>query len=184
MTGVLILACWVFLVLYWTISARSVKPAAERQGWTGRLARTPALLGFLLLVVAWAYPFGIVMVRHTALSASLGVALCALGLFVSIWSRKTLGGDWSRDVELKQGHELVERGPYRFVRHPIYTGHLLMALGTAIAGGLLVAFVGLLLILAGFCIKLKQEESLLLKHFPDQYPAYKARVRALIPYVF
>ena len=46
------------------------------------------------------------------------------------------------DVELKQGHKLVERGPYRFMRHPIYTGHLLMGLGTAIASGLLVAFAG------------------------------------------
>jgi protein-S-isoprenylcysteine O-methyltransferase Ste14 len=78
----------------------------------------------------------------------------------------------------------VERGPYRFVRHPIYTSHLLMGLGTAIASGLLVAFAGLLLFIIGFWIKLKQEEGLLLRHFPDEYPAYKARVKALVPFVF
>jgi hypothetical protein len=65
-----------------------------------------------------------------------------LGLLVSVWSRRALGSESSRDVELKQGHKLVERGPYAPVRHPIYTGQLLMGLGTAIGSGLLVAFAG------------------------------------------
>jgi protein-S-isoprenylcysteine O-methyltransferase Ste14 len=183
MTGILILACWVLLMVYWRLSASSVKPAAERQTWSSRLARSPALLGFLLMIVAGVHPFGMVMIGQSALSASLGVAVCALGLFVSIWSRKTLGSNWSQDVELKHGHELVERGPYRYVRHPIYTGILLMALGTAIASGLLIEFLAFLCILVGFYIKLKQEETLLLTHFPDEYPAYKARVKAIVPFV-
>jgi protein-S-isoprenylcysteine O-methyltransferase Ste14 len=182
--GLLILACWVLLILYWNISARSSKPAAERQSWASRFARLPVWLGYILLVAAWVHPFGMVVIPHTVIAEYLGVAICAIGLFAVIWSRKTLGDDWSRDVELKQGHELVERGPYRFVRHPIYTSHLLMGLGTAIASGLLVAFVGLLLFFIGFWIKLKQKESLLLSHFPEEYPAYKARVKALVPFVF
>jgi hypothetical protein len=109
LAGLLILACWVLLALYWQISARSVKPAKVRLGWTGRLTRSPAVLGFMLLIVAGAHPFGMAVIRHSALSAWLGVAVCALGLFVSIWARKTLGSDWSQNVELKQGHELVER---------------------------------------------------------------------------
>jgi protein-S-isoprenylcysteine O-methyltransferase Ste14 len=59
-----------------------------------------------------------------------------------------------------------------------------MGLGTAIASGLLVAFAGLVFFCIGFWIKLKQEEGLLLRHFPDEYPAYKARVKALVPFVF
>jgi protein-S-isoprenylcysteine O-methyltransferase Ste14 len=69
------------------------------------------------------------------------------------------------------------------MRHPIYTGHLLMGLGTAIGSGLLVAFTGLALFVMGFWIKLTQEERLLVRAFPDEYPAYIASVRALIPYV-
>ena len=184
LTGLLILACWVFLTLYWRISARSVKPAAERRGWAGRLNRLPIWVGFLLLLAAWVHPFGIVWFGQTAVSSVAGVAICALGLLVAIWSRKTLGREWSMDVELKQGHTLIERGPYALMRHPIYTGHLLMALGTAIASGLLVAFAGLASIFIGFWIKLKQEERLLLHHFPDEYPAYRARVKALVPYLF
>ena len=182
--GLLIIACWVLLVLYWNISARSTKAAAERQSWAGRLARVPVWLGYILLGVAGAHPFGMVVVPHTVIAQYLGVAICALGLLAAIWSRRTLGDDWSRDVEIKQGHELVERGPYRLVRHPIYTSHLLMGLGTAIVSGLLVAFVGLLFFFLGFWIKLKQEENLLLRRFPDEYPAYKARVKALVPFVF
>ncbi len=181
--GLSILACWVFLVLYWNISARSIKPAAEAQDWSGRLARMPIWLGYVLFIVIWAYPFGKVAIPRTVVSGSLAIAICALGLLVSVWSRRALGDEWSRDVELKQGHKLVERGPYAFVRHPIYTGHLLMGLGTAIGSGMLVAFAGLALFFVGFWIKLRQEERLLVRSFPVEYPAYRARVRALVPYV-
>src|SRR5450756_5745 len=151
-TGLLILACWISLVVYWNISARSMKPTAEGQDWSGRLARMPIWLGYIVLIGAWVYPFGMAVVRRTAVSDSLAVAICALGLLVCIWSRKALGNDWSRDVELKQGHKLVERGPYALVRHPIYSGHLLMGLGTAVGSGMLVGFAGLVLFFVGFWI--------------------------------
>ena len=182
-TGILILLCWVALVVYWNISARSVKSAAERQSRADRFARMPVWLGFILFIVAWVRPFGIVAIPRSALSSSLGVLICLLGLLVAIWSRKTLGAEWSQDVELKREHKLVQDGPYRYMRHPIYTGHLLMGLGTAIASGSLVAFAGFASFVLGFWIKLTQEESLLLRSFPDTYPAYKNRVRALIPFV-
>src|SRR5689334_7873308 len=125
LAGILILMCWVLLVLYWNISARSVKPASEPQGFAARLARMPVWLGFVLFVISWGHPFGGVVIRRTVFSDSVGVAICAWGLFVAIWSRKALGREWSQDVELKRGHKLVQGGPYRFMRHPIYTGHLL-----------------------------------------------------------
>ena len=70
------------------------------------------------------------------------------------------------------------------MRHPIYTGQLLMGLGTATGSGRLVAFAGLALFFVGFWIKLRQEEKLLVRRFPEDYPAYRARVRALIPFVW
>ena len=54
----------------------------------------------------------------------MGALVCLLGLFVTLWARWTLAGNWSSDVTFKQGHELIRTGPYRFVRHPIYTGIL------------------------------------------------------------
>jgi protein-S-isoprenylcysteine O-methyltransferase Ste14 len=105
-------------------------------------------------------------------------------LLVALWARRTLAGNWSRAVTFKQDHELIQAGPYRFARHPIYTGMILMALGGAVAGGRLHCWLGFLLICAGFWIKLSQEESLLLRHFQADYPAYRARVKALVPFVF
>jgi len=183
LTGIVILACWVSVALYWNISARSIKSTAERQNFVARLARMPVWLGFVLFIVAWVYPVGTVVMRRTVLSDSVAIAICALGSFLAIWSRKTLGTEWSRDVELKQGHKLVERGPYSLMRHPIYTAHLLLGLGTAIGSGRLVAFAGLASFVVGFWIKLNQEERLLVRAFPHEYLAYKARVKALIPFV-
>lgn len=102
---------------------------------------------------------------------------------MTIWARKILAGNWSSDVTLKQGHELVKAGPYRFVRHPIYTGLLLMCLGAAIDIGLLRAWLGVALVFVGFWIKLNQEETLMLRHFPDDYPTYRKQVKALVPFV-
>jgi hypothetical protein len=89
--GILILACWVSLGLYWNISARSIKSAAEQQNFVTRLARMPVWLGFVLFVAAGVHPFGPVAMRRAVLSDSVAVAICALGLFVAIWSRKVLG---------------------------------------------------------------------------------------------
>jgi protein-S-isoprenylcysteine O-methyltransferase len=104
-------------------------------------------------------------------------------LLVTIWSRRTLGGNWSSEVAFKQGHELVKTGPYRYARHPICTGLLLMCLGTAVAVGQFHSWLGLLILCVGFWIKLMQEESLLLQHFPTEYPVYRKQVKALVPFV-
>jgi protein-S-isoprenylcysteine O-methyltransferase len=112
-----------------------------------------------------------------------GAVVCVLGLYVTIWARWTLAGNWSSDVTFKQGHELVKTGPYRFVRHPIYTGLQVMCLGSAIEIGRLRCFLAILVVGIGFWIKLKQEERLMLRHFPDEYPAYRKQVKALVPFV-
>ena len=119
----------------------------------------------------------------TPSSEWLGAAVVLLGLFVTVWARLTLGSNWSGAVVFKQDHELIERGPYRFVRHPIYTGILLMALGSAILQGRISSFVFCALLLIGFWFKLRAEEELLTRHFPEEYPRYRQRVRGLIPFV-
>lgn len=181
--GLLIVACWIALMVYWNLGARSIKPPAERQGWTSRLARMPIWLAYIVFIIAWFHPFGIVLLPRTAGSGWLAVSICSLGLATSIWARRALGDDWSRDVELKQGHTLVKRGPYAMVRHPIYTGQLLIGLGTAVGSGRLVAFAGWALFFVGFWVKLRQEETLLMRSFPEEYAAYRGRVRALVPYL-
>ena len=69
------------------------------------------------------------------------------------------------------------------MRHPIYTGLLVMCLGTALDIGKFRCWLALPLMTTAFWIKLKQEERLMLRHFPEQYPAYKKQVKALVPFV-
>jgi protein-S-isoprenylcysteine O-methyltransferase Ste14 len=181
---ILIFACWFGLSLYWKMSARETKPAVQTQVMTSRLARFPVWLGFLLLAAAGVCPsWGAMPGASFAAAAWLGIILCASGMLFAIWSRRTLGDDWSQDVELKQGHRLVLQGPYRLVRHPIYTAHLLIALGSAITFGSWLGYVAVVSFFVGFRVKLAQEEELLLRSFPDKYPEYRARVKALVPWL-
>ena len=185
MAGHLIVACWIIFMLYWFVSARSVKATVERQSLASELAyRLPILAGWLLLVLdRLPGPLDQAVLPHRAVIKLSGVAICVLGLLVAVWARKTLADNWSSTVVFKQNHELVERGPYRFARHPIYTGILLMFLGTVIAANRAAGFAALVFCFVGFWIKLKQEEKLMLRHFSNEYPAYQARVKALVPYV-
>jgi protein-S-isoprenylcysteine O-methyltransferase Ste14 len=86
-------------------------------------------------------------------------------------------------VTFKQDHELIESGPYALARHPIYTGLIVMALGTAINYGRAIGFVLLVALCGGLWGKARQEERVMSRHFPDAYPHYKMRVRAIIPFV-
>ena len=128
---------WITFLVYWIAQARSVKPAAEKQSRSSSLAyRLPLMLCGILLWFPFArFRLGLALTPQTELTAVIGVAVCALGLLVAIWARRTLADNWSSFVTFKQGHELVQTGPYRYVRHPIYTGMLTMCLGTALAGG-------------------------------------------------
>jgi protein-S-isoprenylcysteine O-methyltransferase Ste14 len=87
-------------------------------------------------------------------------------------------------VTVKQDHELILRGPYTIVRHPIYSGLLLALTGTAIAVGEIRAFVGLGLAFIGFLLKSAGEEKFMREEFSAEYARYSQRVRRLIPFVF
>jgi len=94
-----------------------------------------------------------------------GFVLAAAGLLFSVWARLHLGSNWSRAVTIKQDHELITSWPYAFVRHPIYTGLLLMFLGSALAEGEWRGLVALALVFAALWRKLKLEERWLGEHF-------------------
>jgi protein-S-isoprenylcysteine O-methyltransferase Ste14 len=109
--------------------------------------------------------------------------LCVCGLGFCLWARATLGRNWSGTVTLKENHELIMRGPYRLVRHPIYTGLLAMLIATAIQQRHIAGVIGLVLVFVSFWIKLSEEELVMLKQFPGQYAAYRQRVKRIIPFV-
>ncbi|MGC2626720.1 MAG: isoprenylcysteine carboxylmethyltransferase family protein [Candidatus Udaeobacter sp.] len=182
----IISGCWLVFVAVWVIAALSTKRTVYRETQAQRQRY------WVLLVIACflqfygrrlPYPLNIRILPHVALNAWAAAVLCVIGLAFAIWARVTLGRNWSGVVTLKEEHELVERGPYRFVRHPIYTGILTMFFATALAQGHLSGFVGTLLMFASFWIKLDREEKLMLQQFPDRYRAYQERAKRIIPFV-
>jgi protein-S-isoprenylcysteine O-methyltransferase Ste14 len=129
------------------------------------------------------YLLSLRIVPQVAPAAITAAILCVIGLAIALWARFTLGRNWSGIVTLKEGHELVKHGPYRFVRHPIYTGILTMFFATALALGHLAGFAATLLMFVSFWIKLRDEEKLMLQQFPEQYADYRRRVKRIIPFV-
>ena len=183
-------ALWLVFLAYWAFSAIGVKRDIRRRAWLPALAfRIVLALVVLLLLRASALrrpAHSLPRVRiipANPVIESIGVALCAVGVAVAVWARWHLGRNWSAVPTLKEGHELVTAGPYARVRHPIYTGMLMAALGTAltIGGVALIAFVACCV---AFLWRVPVEERLVQQQFPHDYPAYRARTKALIPFVF
>jgi protein-S-isoprenylcysteine O-methyltransferase Ste14 len=179
-------ACWIAFAIYWAIAARSRKPSAERQDFAGRTVHLGLLaLGAVFLIgIRKPYPLDVRIVPLGAVPEIVGGILCVGGLAVAIWARRTLADNWSASVSFRKGHELVVGGPYGYVRHPIYAGLLLMLLGTTLALGRLHAVIGLAACAVSFWIKIRQEEALMMRHFPRSYIEYRHCTKALVPFIW
>jgi len=110
----------------------------------------------------------------------IGGAVTAAGLGFSVWARVHLGVYWSGNVTLKEGHRLIRSGPYRLVRHPIYTGILFGMLGSAIAKDQVLGLLAVAVTVVSFVRKLRIEEKWLTEEFGEEYLQYRREVRALL----
>ena len=183
--GRFIAACWVVFIVVWFIAAWFAKRTVERSGsW---LRWTVWIVAILLVATRskWlGLASGVSLWRATPGLAVVAAVVTAAGLSVALWARAALSRNWSAAVVLKEQHDLIDRGPYAFVRHPIYTGVLLMVLGTVTVSGTRAGVILLATMVAGLIVKARREERLLTTHFPELYPRYRARVRArLIPFL-
>jgi protein-S-isoprenylcysteine O-methyltransferase Ste14 len=111
------------------------------------------------------------------------VAVAAGGFLFAWWARIYLGGLWSGSITRKEGHTVVDTGPYRIVRHPIYTGILTAAVATAVTTGTAHAILGALLLIVGYWMKARLEESFLREQLgAEAYDSYRRRVPMLLPF--
>jgi protein-S-isoprenylcysteine O-methyltransferase Ste14 len=182
----IIRGCWLVFVAIWVIAAVSTKRTVYRETHARRLRYWVLLvLAYFLLLDGrrLPYPLSLRVVPDAAPIAWAAALLCVGGLAFALWARGALGRNWSGVVTLKEGHELVEHGPYRFVRHPIYTGMLAMFFSTALIVGHLGGLIGTILMFASFWIKLRDEEKVMLQQFPRQYAAYQRRAKRIVPFV-
>ncbi len=182
----IISACWGIFIVVWLLAAIVTKRTVYRESRAQRYGYTiPILIGCYLLFRGYRlpYPFNVQIIPHTGALLVATSILCVCGVGFCFWARAVLGRNWSGTVTLKENHELIVRGPYRLVRHPIYTGLLAMVVATAIQLGHLGGIIGLILIFVSFWIKSSHEEEVMRNQFPDQYPAYRERVKRIIPFI-
>lgn len=165
-------------------SANGGKAAREEKGDRSFWLILP---GFLVTIFAppleWMYLPGILPRALWMQIAGLALILAAMAL--RIWARAHIRGLYSGHVEVQADHHLVQTGPYRFVRHPGYTGFLLMALGLCLGYASLIGLCAIpVLLLPGLAYRMRVEERLLIEKFGAEYQAYIDRTRRLIPFVW
>jgi protein-S-isoprenylcysteine O-methyltransferase Ste14 len=188
--GQVIAACWGIFIVVWIISSFFTKRTVERSASFWRVVWIAAVIAVISLAgrgtgVVWSrLPEGWdLRWADTDTIGLIADAVTVVGLLITLWARATLGSNWSGTVTFKENHELITSGPYAFVRHPIYTGLLTMLLGTVIISGHAFGFAILALGTLMLWLKSLDEERMMTKHFPDAYPPYKRRVRAIIPFI-
>jgi protein-S-isoprenylcysteine O-methyltransferase Ste14 len=170
---------WAAFWIYWLAAAFSMKRG--RVAWSRELRiRAVIVVAVLLLARLGAFRGG--GLNTNPLRAGLGLVLFALGLGFAIWARVHIGRNWGTPMSQKDEPELVTSGPYRLVRHPIYSGILLAGVGTAVALSL-IWLVAVLLAGVYFVYSATVEERYLTEQFPDTYPAYRHSSKMLVPLI-
>ena len=179
---------WIWIVFgsFWLLAAFVQKRSVRRQSTGSRMSQLAIILLALTPFFIADKRFGILH-RHffpDPLAVQyLGILLMLLGCGFAVWARVTLGSNWSGTVTVKENHTLITRGPYAWVRHPIYTGILLALLGTAVVLGTFLSTLEVAVVALALWLKLRTEEQFMLETFGEQYTAYRQRVKALIPHV-
>jgi len=192
----IILVSWAAFLLVWGISALFVKQdvrgggyaAAWQRYWVLRLAAAAIIIFVAVRLGRRAGSSGAALFSHGIFTPPpalgwAGAALTAIGIGFAIWARVNLGRNWSSRPAVKEHHEFVMTGPYAYVRHPIYSGIMLAALGTAFTSS--VIGIGLFVFISiTFALRMNKEEKIMLELFPDQYPEYQKHTKRLVPFVW
>ena len=167
-----VLVCAFYVLIIWCYLRRG-KATASSRSLTAHVAAVAATM------MPFAFPL-LHAARPGAGAQLMSDALLVAGTTWSVWALRSLGRNLS---VLAQARGLTDRGPYRWVRHPLYTGELVAALGLAIAAGTLAAAITwvVLCVLQGY--RAVKEEQVLLRALPG-YPSYRSRTAALVPGLF
>ncbi len=176
---IVIFAGWVAFWVYWLAASIGVKAGQTR--WARFAGLRVGIILVVLLLLRVKAVKGHAPTNDPWLQGA-GLAVFLLGLALAIWARVYLGRNWGMPMSQKADPELVTTGPYRSIRHPIYSGIILGMIGTAIA----ISFYWLIAVVvigAYFLYSAIVEERLMGRLFPDSYPEYKRSSKMLVPFI-
>jgi protein-S-isoprenylcysteine O-methyltransferase Ste14 len=176
---------WLGFALSWIAAMAWSSKAEKRVGLSRELAYRAVLIvgGVIFFIPAHGYegPLRLWYLPWNTVWPTVG--LIAVGFAFAWWARIWLGALWSGQVTMKADHRVVDTGPYRIVRHPIYTGILLAVYATAALKGTVLGVAGAVLITLGIWMKARLEEGFLRNELgADAYDAYRRRVPMLLPF--
>src|ERR1700722_5655866 len=182
------LAAWIELILcciLWCFAYS--KPSQQAKGQKKVVRAKSSRWGIALVTVGfalvwiWLKPVGF---RKSVAELVVSMVLAPLGVVLAWSAARELGKQWRYEAALSEDHELIQSGPYRFMRHPIYTSMFLMLMATGAAYTWWPMWIaGAVVFIIGTEIRVAAEERLLAERFPESYAQYRSHVRAYIPFV-
>jgi protein-S-isoprenylcysteine O-methyltransferase Ste14 len=172
--------------IYWSAAAKDSKPAESSESKASRRFHLIVLnAGVLLLIFSFSIPgFRMRILPASPMVQAAGLALEITGFALAIWARRALGSNWSGEVRIATGHQLVRTGPYQWIRHPIYTAVLTMYVGILMVAGEVHAIAGLVMIVLAYLRKIRMEETILAAQFGEEFAAWRKETWALAPPVY
>jgi protein-S-isoprenylcysteine O-methyltransferase Ste14 len=180
----LITGPWIVFAVYWGIGAFKTRATVKKESFLARYGvMAIEVVGFYVLSSQDA-AIGVLGRRVVSRTVELrvaGVILIWLGIGLALWARWHLGQYWSGRITIKEGHRLIRTGPYARLRHPIYSGLVLAAIGTAIEIDQWRGVAAVCIIIFGFWIKGKREEALLTKQFGAEFEEHRRATGFLLP---
>jgi protein-S-isoprenylcysteine O-methyltransferase Ste14 len=177
------MALYVLFSLYWTIAARNSAPVKTSEHWASTMFHQVLVAASMLLLFVRVPGLTGRWLPLSPIFLGLGLAIQASATMLAIWARRHLGSNWSAEISAKVDHRLIRSGPYRLLRHPIYTAVFGINIGIAIASGEWHALAGIIVLSLSYWRKIHLEERNLRAVFGIEYEAYRRESWALIPWV-
>jgi protein-S-isoprenylcysteine O-methyltransferase Ste14 len=177
-------SCWLVFAVYWILSALKQKAEKRREPWMERMGHMLPMLAVFLLFDWQAARYGWLGARFVPFSMAVGIAglgLTAAGVMLAIWARWHIGQNWSAVVSIRADHELIGTGPYRTMRHPIYTGILLALAGTGLLAGEMRVLMAFGIAWTAFYLKARKEEAWLAREFGEEFAAHARKKGMFLP---
>jgi protein-S-isoprenylcysteine O-methyltransferase Ste14 len=185
---IIIAICWIIFLIYWLVSAFFAKKSVTKYNWKFVILSRVAIIFIIIIFLRFnklvtVSFFGFLFGSQFSFPI-LAPVLTVIGLFGAVWARTVLGRNWSGYATYKENQELITTGPYKFVRHPIYSSMLLMLIGTILYYGYLFLLVIFAIVAVTFIWRTKKEEKIMTKLFGKKYQNYMKRTKRLIPFVY